>query len=310
MQNIMLQQATNSPSPVSSDSFPENEVLNQFGDDHFLEDGLGNPEPEQDNANPSGKRKSRRPPSTAERRATHNAVERARRESLNGRFMDLAGALPNMATVKRPSKSVIVAKSLEFVQGAQAREQYLMGQNDSLRQEINDLRARLGMAPLANSPPVNMPAANLPMVNRTRKASSVSSNETGGSPHMSTPSSLGSFDASPATASFAFNPAYNNAFPSNAQQQPPMTQINVPPKENNTTPTPVTVAPYARPSPALDVNYLMALSMQQQQQQQHHLMNMNNGMAPHHQPQQFAPWLMPRHAAPVAAGGESHWLFN
>jgi len=60
----------------------------------------------------NGKRKSRRPPSTAERRATHNAVERARRESLNGRFVDLAAALPNMATIKRPSKSTIVAKCM------------------------------------------------------------------------------------------------------------------------------------------------------------------------------------------------------
>ncbi|THU79327.1 hypothetical protein K435DRAFT_590855, partial [Dendrothele bispora CBS 962.96] len=31
-------------------------------------------------------RHSSRRPSTAERRATHNAVERARRETLNGRF--------------------------------------------------------------------------------------------------------------------------------------------------------------------------------------------------------------------------------
>ena len=45
----------------------------------------------------NGKKRSRRPPSTAAKRATHNAVERARRESLNGRFMELAHVLPNMA---------------------------------------------------------------------------------------------------------------------------------------------------------------------------------------------------------------------
>ena len=65
-------------------------------------------------ASANGKRKGRRPPSTAERRATHNAVERARRESLNGRFMELASALPAMAQVKRPSKSIIVAKCARF----------------------------------------------------------------------------------------------------------------------------------------------------------------------------------------------------
>lgn len=317
---MLHQQLHNSPSPVSSDSGQEGESLNHFGDDALLEDGQTSST--QELAGGSSKRKSRRPPSTAERRATHNAVERARRESLNGRFMDLAGALPNMVNVKRPSKSIIVAKSLEFVQGAQAREQYLMGQNDSLRSEINELRARLGMAPFSGSPPGNGPQVlALPMPpadNRTRKASSVSSSAGTDSPHMSTPSSLGSFDASPATANFAFNPAYANAFPAPAQpQQPPQVSNGSPPKENNTTPTPLSTAPYARPSPALDVNYLMALSLQQQQahqhqahqqQVQHQMMNMGHGMVP--QQPQYAPWLLPRHSAPVSAGGESHWLFN
>jgi hypothetical protein len=46
----------------------------------------------------NGKASSRRPPSTAERRANHNAIERARRETLNGRFLDLAAALPSMVS--------------------------------------------------------------------------------------------------------------------------------------------------------------------------------------------------------------------
>ncbi|KAF9649016.1 hypothetical protein BDM02DRAFT_3095452, partial [Thelephora ganbajun] len=36
---------------------------------------------------PAGKRKPSRRANTAERRATHNAVERQRRETLNGRFL-------------------------------------------------------------------------------------------------------------------------------------------------------------------------------------------------------------------------------
>ncbi|KAI8454779.1 hypothetical protein BY996DRAFT_2047367 [Phakopsora pachyrhizi] len=52
---------------------------------------------------------------SAERRAAHNAIERARRESLNARFLELARALPTMANVKRPSKNAIVIKSLEWI---------------------------------------------------------------------------------------------------------------------------------------------------------------------------------------------------
>lgn len=71
-------------------------------------DGFDNPLDASEDASSGPKRRSRRAPNTAERRATHNAVERARRETLNGRFMDLAAALPSMSHVKRPSKSMIV----------------------------------------------------------------------------------------------------------------------------------------------------------------------------------------------------------
>ncbi|KAJ2906734.1 hypothetical protein GGI21_004002, partial [Coemansia aciculifera] len=50
----------------------------------------------------------------AQRRAAHNAVERARRESLNGQFQDLASAVPSLIHIKRPSKATIVEKSLEY----------------------------------------------------------------------------------------------------------------------------------------------------------------------------------------------------
>jgi hypothetical protein len=284
---------TNSPSPVSSDSLggPDHDLDPLSPLEESLDDGQG------------GKRKSRRPPSTAERRATHNAVERARRESLNGRFMDLAGALPNMANVKRPSKSVIVAKSLEFVQGTQVREQYLLTQNDALRAEVNELRARLGM-PAFSGPPASIPTPS----NRNRKASSVSSGASLDSPLLSTPSSLStSFDAVlPAVAppaSFAFNPAYAAAFPP------------APTKDagKGATPTPSQQQQqqaYNRAAPALDVNYLMALSMQQQQAQAHHNMLHMQGMGPPTGYQAVAPWMMPHSSAPVAAGGESPWLYH
>ncbi len=48
------------------------------------------------------------------KRSAHNALERQRREGLNSKFQELAHVLPALQQVKRPSKSMIVAKSLEF----------------------------------------------------------------------------------------------------------------------------------------------------------------------------------------------------
>lgn len=50
----------------------------------------------------------------ADRRSAHNALERQRRENLNIKFQELAHALPSLQSVRRPSKTMIVAKSLEF----------------------------------------------------------------------------------------------------------------------------------------------------------------------------------------------------
>ncbi|KDN44528.1 hypothetical protein K437DRAFT_210104, partial [Tilletiaria anomala UBC 951] len=49
------------------------------------------------------------------KRANHNAIERARRESLNNRFLILAASLPAISQIRRPSKSLIVNRSLQFV---------------------------------------------------------------------------------------------------------------------------------------------------------------------------------------------------
>lgn len=52
--------------------------------------------------------------SKAERRAEHNAIERARRESLNSKFQQLAHALPNLQNDRRPSKGTIIERTLEY----------------------------------------------------------------------------------------------------------------------------------------------------------------------------------------------------
>lgn len=104
---------------------------------------------------------NRKGPGNADKRATHNAVERARRESLNGRFtvsfdcfpllhfllllfrktrpthfrfmrlfsslsvsQVLAESLPTMKNIKRPSKAMIVNKALDFVYDAQVSSSF------------------------------------------------------------------------------------------------------------------------------------------------------------------------------------------
>ncbi|KAF7329790.1 Macrophage erythroblast attacher isoform 1 [Mycena kentingensis (nom. inval.)] len=95
-------------------------------------------------------------PSTAERRASHNAVERARRETLNARFLDLAALLPNLRHLRRPSKSAIVSSSLAHVRAARRYRataslqlRALSAECDALRREVNAWRARSGMRAVA-----------------------------------------------------------------------------------------------------------------------------------------------------------------
>jgi hypothetical protein len=101
---------------------------------------------------PGGKRKSSRRANTAERRATHNAVERQRRETLNGRFLDLAGLLPNLSQIRRPSKSAIVNSSIAHIHASRrhralaAREVRLLKlEADAIRREVNQWRERAGL---------------------------------------------------------------------------------------------------------------------------------------------------------------------
>jgi len=98
------------------------------------------------------KRKPNRRANTAERRATHNAVERQRRETLNGRFLDLAALLPNLSQIRRPSKSSIVNSSIAHIQASRrhrliaSRElKMLKHEADALRREVNEWRDRAGL---------------------------------------------------------------------------------------------------------------------------------------------------------------------
>ncbi|KAJ7165014.1 hypothetical protein C8R46DRAFT_302572 [Mycena filopes] len=106
-------------------------------------------------AAPGGVKRTTKPSrraNTAERRATHNAVERQRRETLNGRFLDLAALLPNLSQIRRPSKSSIVNSSIAHINASRrhrllAAQQLRLVKNeaDALRHEVNEWRMRAGV---------------------------------------------------------------------------------------------------------------------------------------------------------------------
>lgn len=79
-------------------------------------------------------------------------MERARRETLNSRFLDLAALLPNLTQIRRPSKSAIVNSSIAHVHASRrhrllaSRElRILKSESDALRRELNEWRDRAGL---------------------------------------------------------------------------------------------------------------------------------------------------------------------
>ncbi|KAI7864195.1 hypothetical protein BDF14DRAFT_1836902 [Spinellus fusiger] len=75
-----------------------------------------------------------------DKRSAHNALERQRREGLNTKFQQLAHVLPSLQTVRRPSKTMIVTKSLEYVSTSVQRETTFQKQLRVLREENEKLR--------------------------------------------------------------------------------------------------------------------------------------------------------------------------
>ncbi|KAI9272942.1 hypothetical protein BDA99DRAFT_533778 [Phascolomyces articulosus] len=100
------------------------------------------PESNSSSNNATSRRRSRTSPlSNPARRAEHNATERARRESLNGKFRLLASILPNLQNSKKPSKSQIIEKALEWVEHSLLSEERYQFELLRLEQEnkrIND----------------------------------------------------------------------------------------------------------------------------------------------------------------------------
>lgn len=123
---------------------------------------------------------------SAERRATHNAIERARRESLNGRFLQLAASLPAISDVRRPSKSLIVNKSLDFVSESLSRETLyrlkidgLRSENAILREQLNEFRRQAGLEVLAPPKFEELPKPLSEMGDKKRSSSLSAVNSSG-----------------------------------------------------------------------------------------------------------------------------------
>ncbi|KAI9025281.1 hypothetical protein CLU79DRAFT_744861 [Phycomyces nitens] len=89
--------------------------------------------------------------SQSEKRTAHNALERQRRENLNTKFQQLAHALPTLQTERRPSKTMIVARSLDFVSTTIQRESNFKAEIMELRKENERLRKQARMASQALS---------------------------------------------------------------------------------------------------------------------------------------------------------------
>ncbi|GJJ16016.1 hypothetical protein Clacol_010295 [Clathrus columnatus] len=157
---------TTSPTSTSSQSNLSNNANNNNNNNLTAINSSSSKAAPSEN-NPPTKRKANRRANTAERRATHNAVERQRRETLNSRFLDLAALLPNLATVRRPSKSAIVNSSIALIH-SNRRARALAGRELraldeealALRREINEWRARARTNPapgLPHLPPLQSP---------------------------------------------------------------------------------------------------------------------------------------------------------
>lgn len=97
------------------------------------------------------KTKPRRRVTTDEKRSQHNAIERARRNTLNGRFATLGHLIPSLASHRNPSKAAVVNGSISHL--TYQREQRLLAakllrricpEHDTLLAEVNHWRKMYG----------------------------------------------------------------------------------------------------------------------------------------------------------------------
>ncbi|KAG0168066.1 hypothetical protein DFQ28_006956 [Apophysomyces sp. BC1034] len=109
---------------------------------------------QQQQAPPSPNKKTQ---SKAERRAEHNAIERARRESLNTKFQQLAHSLPNLQNDRRPSKGTIIERTLEFVKQTLQKEEQFRTRITKLQELNEQLKYRIKTGSDEDDSCVSMP---------------------------------------------------------------------------------------------------------------------------------------------------------
>lgn len=216
-----------SPHSAGSAEFDDPFALDDDGmglQDHEAEDEEEQTPPAQTKSKKTNNRKG---PHNADKRDIHNATERARRDSLNTRFMNLAGALPALASIKRPSKAVVVTKALDFVYDSQVRERALVQENNELRLEVDQLRARLGIPALPPPEPLPQPKrATQATLRKTKKQQHATISASASTASIESTSPVAAKVESPEAASLAATspsgpelsaPAsYTHASPSNA----------------------------------------------------------------------------------------------
>ncbi|KAI7875290.1 hypothetical protein K492DRAFT_183009 [Lichtheimia hyalospora FSU 10163] len=131
---------------VSSQHHPQQHHIQQLNMRHALfQSALAQQQQQQQQAQPTDLLKSpnKRAPSKAERRAEHNAIERARRENLNSKFQQLAHALPNLQNDRRPSKGTIIERTLDYVRSTMAKEEHYQYQIRVLLKENRRMKRQL-----------------------------------------------------------------------------------------------------------------------------------------------------------------------
>ncbi|KAJ8653487.1 hypothetical protein O0I10_010815 [Lichtheimia ornata] len=132
---------------VSSQHHPEQQRIQQLNMRHaLLQNAFAQQQQQQHQpSQPADLLKSpnKRTPSKAERRAEHNAIERARRENLNSKFQQLAHALPNLQNDRRPSKGTIIERTLDYVRSTMAKEEHYQYQIRVLLKENRRMKRQL-----------------------------------------------------------------------------------------------------------------------------------------------------------------------
>ncbi|SAL95580.1 hypothetical protein [Absidia glauca] len=194
------------------------------------------------------------PETHLDRRSAHNALERQRRETLNSKFQELAHALPALQTVRRPSKTMIVAKSLDYVTKSIQRENNyvnqikdLRKQNERLRKQAKASKAIMTKQTLSKKKPSSSTATT---------ASSASSQPQPMTPPLSTSSSM------QRTVSTAQTTTSTNSIVSSRQQQmsPPLTP-ETPNKQHHHHHLDSLSIKSSSPSPLIDANWPSSMMM-------------------------------------------------